>query len=148
MSYPQDWNNVADAIKNPDAFLQWIDRNISSKNRLTKQFRAGVVINGGRAVCLSTDNAIYPFDINDSWCFDRFVGVAETSTNTNDICTVVTYGISHVIGSGWVAGTPYYISDNGYLTPTPPEIGLLFQVGIGIDGERILIEPHQKFELI
>lgn len=139
---------MADAVNNPDAFLAWIDANVSSKNRLTKKFQAGAIINGGRAVYLNNDNLIYPFDINDSWCFDRFVGIAETSTIIGDVCTVVTWGVSHVIGSGWTPGTPYYINDNGYLSPDAPTIGLVLQAGIGIDGERLLVEPHTRFEII
>ncbi len=145
---PPSWSSVIDNIKGPEQFLAWIAANSKQLNRLTKQFVAGTVINGGRAVYLHSDNKIYPFDINNEWCFDRFVGIAETSTNAGDVCVVVTYGVSHVVGSGWVAGVPYYVNSSGYLASSPPEIGLVLQVGIGIDGERILIEPHQRFELI
>lgn len=106
------------------------------------------MINGGRAVYLAADGKIYPFDITNSSHYDRFVGIAETSTVIGDYCTVVTHGVSTVVGSGWQMGIPYYIGANGFLSPNIPTVGLVKQIGVGINGERVLIMPHTEFEII
>lgn len=137
-----------DTILDENKFKSWMVQNAKPTNRLTKKFIAGEIINGGRVVYVNTDEKIYPFDITNPFHYDKYVGVAETSTNSGDVCTVVTYGITMLIGSGWKAGWSYYINSEGFLTDTPPEIGLVKQIGVGVNNDKILIIPVIGFEII
>lgn len=117
----------------------------SSVNR---KMEVGVVINGGKAVMCDTDGKIYPFNIANPYHYDKYIGVAQTSTNYGDLCTVVISGENSLIGSGWTKGTPYYIGSTSFLTSTPPTSGWVQQVGVGIDENTILIIPQKGIELI
>lgn len=110
-------------------------------NRLTKRFYAGENIARGRAMYVDNDSRIYHVDIMDESTVDRFVGIAEEDGTTGAVITVCTHGLSQVGGSGWSAGTLYYIGSNGFLTSTEPVSGIVRKVGVGVDPDRILLMP-------
>lgn len=108
-------------------------------------YTAGVIINGGKAVMLDTDGKVYPFDITNSAHYNRYIGVAETAAAANDPCVIVLQGKSELIGSGWTAGTPYYIAASSLLTSVRPATGLIKQVGVGVTTDVILIQSGLHF---
>jgi hypothetical protein len=106
---------------------------------LRNNFVAGETISGGCAVWVDINKQIYLFDITNPYHYDKYVGIAETGTNTGCICSVVTDGVSAIMSSGWTAGKLYYIGSNSYLSENIPTSGLLKAVGVGIDNNTILI---------
>lgn len=112
---------------------------VSSTGTVKKNFIAGTIINGGKAVVMDTDGKIYPFNIANDSHYDKYVGVAETAALQDDICTVVINGEVKTLGSGWLTGTPYYIASTSFLTDTPPTVGIVKQIGVGIATDTILI---------
>lgn len=138
MPLPNGWITAVDALNNPDAFLEWINNNISP-NRLIKKFHPGTLpIRRGMAVCVYSDGRIYPFDTNNTILENTYVGVLDVHAL---VCTVVTYGPIYVQGSGWQKGIPYFAGPGGILTSTEPSTGLSQFVGVGIDTDRILVMP-------
>ena len=112
---------------------------ISSTGAVKKNFITGIVINGGKAVIMEIDGKIYPFDITNETHYDKYIGIAESSAIENDVCTVVLNGEIKTIGTGWLAGIPYYIASTSFLSSTPPSTGIIKQIGVGISTDTILI---------
>lgn len=112
---------------------------ISTTGTVKKNFIAGTIINGGKALIMDIDGKVYPFDITDESHYDRYVGVAETAANEDDICTVVINGEVKTLGTGWIPGVPYYITSTSFLSSTVPTIGIVKQIGVGISTDTILI---------
>lgn len=112
---------------------------ISTVGTVKKNFIAGVIINGGKALIMDIDGKVYPFDITDESHYDKYVGIAETAANQDDICTVVINGEVKTLGSGWLVGIPYYIAATSFLSSTPPSTGIVKQIGVGISNDTILI---------
>lgn len=112
---------------------------ISLTGTIKKNFIAGVVINGGKALIMDIDGKVYPFDITDETHYDKYVGIAETAAIQDDICTVVTSGEVKTLGTEWLAGIPYYITSTSFLSSTPPTSGVIKHVGVGISLDTILI---------
>lgn len=119
-----------------------------SNDSVKKTFTAGEIINGGKAVRIGSDGKIYIFDINNPTFYGSYVGIAETAAVTNDLCVVVISGLGTFSGSSFVAGTPYYIAATGLLTSTPPSIGLVKKVAVGVDSDTVLISETVEFETI
>jgi len=111
----------------------------SSTSAVKKNFITGAVINGGKAVIMDIDGKIYPFDITNESHYDKYVGVAESSSIENDVCTIVLNGEIKTIGTGWLAGIPYYIASTSFLSNIPPSTGIIKQIGVGISTDTILI---------
>ena len=85
------------------------------------------------------DGKVYPFDITDESHYDKYIGIAENATVQDDICTVVINGEVKTLGIGWLPGIPYYITNTSFLSNIPPTVGIIKQVGVGINTDTILI---------
>lgn len=119
-----------------------------SGTAIRKQYTAGEDINGGKAVIIDTDGKVYAMDITNSYHYQRYLGIAEQAVVTNDLVYVITHGEVNTLGSGWIAGMPYYISSTGFLSSTPPTSGNCRQVGVGIDNNKINIGTFSNYILI
>ena len=115
---------------------------------LRKQYTAGEDINGGKAVIIDTDGKVYSMDITDPSHYQRYLGITEQAVVTNDLVYVITHGEVNTLGSGWIAGMPYYISSTGFLSSTPPTSGNCRQVGVGVDNDKINIGTFSNYVLI
>lgn len=111
-------------------------------------FVTGENINGGNAVIIGVDGKVYKFDITNSAHAGKFGGIAQTSTLLGADCIVVIAGIAENVGSGWTAGVTYYVASNSMLTSTPPTLGLLHNVGVGVATDKILINNNLEYEVI
>ncbi len=111
-------------------------------------YTAGETINGGKAVIMDTDGLIYVMSITNSAHWYQYLGVAVNAANIGDPVTVVTHGKTDVLGSGWVAGQPYYIAPSGYLSTSAPTAGYCKQVGVGVSNDIINIGSFSDYVLI
>lgn len=117
----------------------------SSSDSLIRKFTAGEDINGGRAVMIDTDAKIYLFDISNPYHYDKYLGISSTSVLSGEDCTVVINGKNNTLGPGWLPGRPYYIAAGGNLSTTPPSVGFLKQVAVGIDTDTIMIVSANQY---
>lgn len=108
---------------------------------LKQNYFTGAIVSGGMAVMIDTDKKVYPFDITNPYHFDKYLGVALQAGLPNVQISVITQGPGTFPGVGWLPGMPYYISNTSFLTSTPPILGLLKQVGVGIDSNTIIVNP-------
>lgn len=115
---------------------------------IKQNYFTGQTISGGMAVMIDVNKKVYPFDILNPYHYDKYLGIAETAGLNNTQISVITNGPSKVIGVGWQAGMPYYISNTSYLSNIPPLLGLMKQVGIGIDVNTLLINSSWEAILI
>lgn len=110
---------------------------IGMSNSVGDTYTAGEVISGGKALIMDTDTKVYNMDITNGYHYDKYIGIAAQAAIANDPVKVVTQGKTDVLGSGWIAGNPYYISSTGYLSNTPPVVGFTKQVGVGVNVDII-----------
>lgn len=122
------------------------DAAVEATNKISYTLTAGETINGGRALILSDDGKAYGFDINNPSHYDKYIGVAETAALQNGQTQVVSYGQSNYIGSDWIPGKAYYIGSSGFLVDTPPNQGLVKQVGVGINNTTINIVSNTQIK--
>lgn len=125
-----------------------VNNYLGTSSSIKKDYIAGETINGGKAVMMDSDALIYVFDINNSSHFGKCIGVAEQSVISGDLCTIVGQGVSSLIGSGWTAGSKYYISSTGFLSSTSPILGWCQIVAIGVDTNIISVQLQLGIELI
>jgi len=111
-------------------------------------YTAGEIINGGKAVIMDTDGLVYVMSITNSNHWYQFLGIAANAANPGDPVTVVSHGKTDVLGSGWVAGQPYYIAPSGYLSTSAPTTGYCKQVGVGVNNDIINIGSFSDYVLI
>jgi hypothetical protein len=140
--------DIDEYVTDKDGKYHKVNPQSSSSLALKVQYPAGAIINGGKAVMIDTDGKIYPFDISDPYHYDKYLGIAQTSTIVDDLCTVVITGKVTALGQSWVAGTPYYIASTSFLSSTPPVSGFTKQVGIGVDVDTIIILGGVEFIVI
>jgi hypothetical protein len=107
---------------------------------LKSTYLTGELIQGGKAVILDSDKRLYVFNPSLPTHFRKYVGIAEQTATPSTLCRVVTEGESNYVGSGWIAGSPYYIGPDGYLMTTLPPSGFVKQAGIGIDTDTLLVK--------
>lgn len=119
-----------------------------SGEAVIKEFIAGEIINGGKAVIVDIDEKIYIMDITDTDHWYKFLGIAANSAIIDDPVNVVINGVTEVLGSGWLAGQGYYISSSGFLTTIPPTNGMCKQIAVGISNEKISINHYSEFVTI
>jgi len=131
MNLPNGWRSVYDALGNPEAFIEWLNVTVAP-NHLKKQFYPGnLPLHRGMAVCISTDGKVYPYTTaNDT----KYVGLVDVNAL---ICSIITFGVLLVQGSGWQKGVAYYAQDGGNLS----SVETSRFVGVGIDNDRILLMP-------
>lgn len=128
-------------------FFDWIRDHIANADN-KMYVVAGENINGGNAVIVDTDGKVYKFDITDPLHANRFAGMAETSTTLGDTCTVTVMGVYTNVGSGYTPGVTYYVAANSMLTATPPVVGTVHAVGVGVATDKVVINNNLEFELI
>lgn len=115
-----------------------LDQKISA---VKQTYIAGVTISGGKAVYIDYDKKVYPFDILNPLCYNKYLGIAETAASIGQPIVIVTNGPSTVLGTGWQAGKEYYIGGDSFVTEIPPSSGYVKEVGIGIDNNTLLVTP-------
>lgn len=132
-------------------FSSWLQRIlpvIETGGGSTISLIAGEVINGGNAVIIENDSKIYKFDITNSLHAGKFAGVALNSVLSGNQCSVIVSGEMTNVGSGYSAGTVYYVAANSMLTSTAPAHGLIHKVGVGSGVDKILITSNLEFEIL
>jgi hypothetical protein len=117
----------------------------SSGETLVSTYTAGAIINGGKAVIMDTDGLVYPMDINNSAHWYQYLGVAVNAATASDPVNVVSSGKTQFLGSGWITGVGYYISATGFLSATPPAVGLTKLIGVGVDNDTINIVNNSHY---
>lgn len=121
------------------------DQAQGSTDAIFKNFVAGEDINGGKAVMIDTDGKVYLFDILNPYHYDKYLGISSTAVLAGQQCTIVTHGKNTTLGPGWLSGRPYYIATGGDLSTTPPSLGFLKQIGVGIDTDTIMIVAANQY---
>lgn len=111
-------------------------------------YTAGEILSGGVAVIMDTDAKVYKMDITNSYHWYRYIGITTQAAILNDPINVITSGVTTLLGSGWIAGAPYYISSTGVLSTTNPSPGFCKQVGVGINIDMINIVNYSEYILI
>jgi hypothetical protein len=120
----------------------------STAEGVVNTYTAGEILSGGVAVIMDTDAKVYKMDINNSYHWDKYIGITTQAAIANDPINVITCGVTTLLGSGWAPGTPYYISSTGVLSTTNPAPGFCKQVGVGINTDMINIVNYSEFVLI
>ena len=116
--------------------------------QVKQPYLTGTTVSGGMAVMIDVDKKVYPFDITNPYHYDKYLGIAEQGGIPNTYISIVISGLANFPGQGWTPGTPYYIGTTSYLIPTPPTVGLLKQIGVGIDSNVIIVNPSWEAVLI
>lgn len=114
-----------------------LDYNIAT-NKITKKFYCGNNISPGQAVFIGVDGRAYVFNITDSSCFKRYVGVCEEGATEHNACTIVTQGLVTTPNREYLSGEAYYIAASGYLSSTI-DSRFVTQIALGVDENRIII---------
>jgi hypothetical protein len=127
----------------------WVDENspLLSKPAIKKTFPAGATVSSGMALMIDVDGKAYPFDILNSYHYNKYLGVADTAALIDQPCEVVIDGTVTNPGTGWVAGNGYYIGPTSFPSPTPPVAGLVKQIGVGIATDSILLNGGIDVEI-
>lgn len=136
------------ASRTGDTLTVTITGGSASGTSLIDTYIAGETINGGKAVIIDTDGLIYNIDITDTSHAYKYLGIAVNAANIGDPVNVVSYGKTDVLGSGWIAGQSYFISNTSYLSTTPPTVGYCKQVGVGVTNDIINIGNYSNHILI
>lgn len=101
---------------------------------------AGENIPGGAAVIIDVTGRAYLFDPSNDNHYSKSVGIARHSAMEDHSIDICFAGEIVVAGSGWVAGTVYYVGAGGVLTPAIPAVGTPCMIGVGTAQDTILIK--------
>lgn len=147
---PKKWNvskALSKQLGTEQGFFDWIREHVANAdNKITVE--AGENINGGNAVVVETDGKVYKFDIANPLHNNKFTGMAETSVLMGNDCSITIMGVYTNVGSGYIAGTTYYVAANSMLTSVAPSPGIICVVGVGVETDKILINNNLQYEAI
>lgn len=102
---------------------------------------AGEVLSASMVVMLAADDKVYKFNIANNAHYGKAIGVTKTSAGVGATVELVAFPNEHMdVGSGWAAGTSYFISATSLLTSTPPSSGICKNVALGVDTDKIKLK--------
>lgn len=100
---------------------------------------AGETISGGSVVMINSDGKAYKFVISNEANYGKVCGIAKQGVTVGNSIDIYIAGVVTEVGSGWTAGSVYYVSATGVLTTTPPSPGIVKLIGVGVAVDSVLL---------